>query len=144
MDDWQKDWWQQIEQISDNLEKFAIDVNQAIDYFSEEITEAIEDLGEKIRESVESEVDHFVEEVNDFLSENNIEVEFDFWVGIEDLVDDFDFVEVSQEQPGKDRNPACVGCHHYHGQTYNGQILVCGIHPYGVEGDQCLDWEKQA
>ncbi|MEN9208229.1 MAG: hypothetical protein Q6L50_09580 [Gloeomargarita sp. GMQP_bins_120] len=37
--------------------------------------------------------------------------------------------------------PACVGCKHYHGQVYNGQILVCAMHPYGVEGTQCPDWE---
>ncbi|MCS7031833.1 MAG: hypothetical protein NZL92_09935 [Gloeomargarita sp. SKYG116] len=37
--------------------------------------------------------------------------------------------------------PACVGCKHYHGQVYNGQILVCAMHPYGVEGNRCPDWE---
>ncbi|MCS6782916.1 MAG: hypothetical protein RMI89_02535 [Gloeomargarita sp. SKYBB_i_bin120] len=37
--------------------------------------------------------------------------------------------------------PACVGCKHYHGQVYNGQILVCAMHPYGVEGTSCPDWE---
>ena len=142
MDDWQKNWWQQIEQISENLEKFSLDVNQAIDYFSEEISEVIEDLGEQIRESVEVELDRFADDFNDFLTENQIDIEFDFWEEIENFADDFDFVEVTQVQAKKDNNPACIGCHHYHGQAYNGQILVCGMHPYGVENDHCLDWEK--
>ncbi len=144
MDDWQKNWWQQVEEISENLEKFSRDINQAIDSFSEEISEVIEDLGEQIRESVEEEIESCLEDFNDFLTENQIEIEFDFWSGIENFTDDFDFVEVTQEQPRTSKNPACIGCNHYHGQAYNGQILVCGMHPYGVESDHCLDWEKQA
>ncbi|WP_448381071.1 hypothetical protein [Gloeomargarita sp.] len=37
--------------------------------------------------------------------------------------------------------PACVGCKHYHGQVYNGQIFVCAMHPYGVGSETCPDWE---
>lgn len=36
---------------------------------------------------------------------------------------------------------ACQGCCHYHGQTYGGELLVCGMHPYGVEGEHCPDWQ---
>lgn len=37
---------------------------------------------------------------------------------------------------------ACQGCSHYHGQTYGGARLICGMHPYGVEeGDHCPDWQ---
>ncbi len=44
---------------------------------------------------------------------------------------------------------ACRGCKHYDGSTYGGNLLVCGIHPYGP-GDEsdpatqpttCEDWE---
>lgn len=35
-------------------------------------------------------------------------------------------------------NP-CNGCRNYHGQAYGGNLLICGIHPYGVEGDECPD-----
>lgn len=36
----------------------------------------------------------------------------------------------------------CRGCQHYHGRVYGGNLLVCGMHPYGVEGDRCADWEQ--
>lgn len=39
---------------------------------------------------------------------------------------------------------ACQGCRHYHGRIYGGNMLVCGMHPYGVEGDRCGDWESKA
>lgn len=37
--------------------------------------------------------------------------------------------------------PACKGCCHYHGQTYGGNLLVCAMHPYGADGEQCSDWQ---
>lgn len=46
------------------------------------------------------------------------------------------------------RNPpmpiACRGCRHYHGRSYHGNFLVCGIHPYGVETETCSDWESKS
>jgi len=39
---------------------------------------------------------------------------------------------------------ACVGCINYHGQSYGGNKLICAIHPTGVEGDTCGDWEGKA
>lgn len=36
---------------------------------------------------------------------------------------------------------ACVGCKHFHGNVYNGAQVVCGLHPYGHEREQCPDWE---
>jgi len=36
---------------------------------------------------------------------------------------------------------ACDGCINYHGKTYGGSKLVCAIHPAGVDGDRCGDWE---
>lgn len=35
----------------------------------------------------------------------------------------------------------CRGCCHYHGKMYGGNLLVCAMHPYGADGDQCHDWE---
>ena len=33
----------------------------------------------------------------------------------------------------------CSGCSHLHGQVYGGNLLVCGLHPYGQE--DCADYE---
>lgn len=35
----------------------------------------------------------------------------------------------------------CQGCCHYHGQSYGGHVLVCAMHPYGVDTEQCADWQ---
>lgn len=34
----------------------------------------------------------------------------------------------------------CLKCHNYHGKTYNGNKLICAMHPCGYEGDSCLDY----
>jgi hypothetical protein len=34
----------------------------------------------------------------------------------------------------------CKSCKNYHGHKYNSIILVCAIHPYGVNTDNCLDY----
>jgi hypothetical protein len=34
----------------------------------------------------------------------------------------------------------CQNCRNYHGRSYNGNSLVCGIHPYG-NGEDCSDFE---
>lgn len=39
------------------------------------------------------------------------------------------------------RPQACQGCRNYHGQTHGGNRLICAMHPYGVETEQCEDWE---
>lgn len=39
-------------------------------------------------------------------------------------------------------HPVCVGCRNYHGADYGNEMLVCGMHPYGPEGDRCADWES--
>ena len=36
---------------------------------------------------------------------------------------------------------SCRGCQNFHGGRYGGVMLVCGIHPHGVKGDTCPDYE---
>lgn len=36
----------------------------------------------------------------------------------------------------------CKGCRNYHGVKYKGILLVCAIHPHGVEEDTCSDHEN--
>lgn len=44
--------------------------------------------------------------------------------------------------PWLQNHPTCVGCRNYHGAQYGDEMLVCGMHPYGPDGDTCEDWES--
>ncbi|MBD2255123.1 hypothetical protein [Nostoc parmelioides] len=35
----------------------------------------------------------------------------------------------------------CRGCRNFHGASYGGEMLVCAIHPSGVEFNSCPDYE---
>ena len=49
-----------------------------------------------------------------------------------------------QTPPARPQRPkVCQGCTFYHGTTYGGQQLICGMHPYGVEDEYCMDWEGE-
>lgn len=36
----------------------------------------------------------------------------------------------------------CNGCKYFHGVNYNGVDFICAIHPHGVDGGSCPDWER--
>ena len=145
MDDWQKDWWQQLENTTATVEQFFNDINQAIESFSIEVTDVVEDLGKQLQNTVATELDRFVEDFEDFIefvTESDFESEFDIWEDLENWAEDSEFVDITTEIPTKDRYAACINCSNYHGKAYNGQILVCAMHPHGVEDDSCPDWEE--
>jgi hypothetical protein len=50
--------------------------------------------------------------------------------------------QINYERSGPVMPTACRGCRHYHGQKYGGNLLVCGMHPYGVAEDHCPDWQE--
>ncbi|MBD2504697.1 hypothetical protein [Anabaena azotica] len=50
-----------------------------------------------------------------------------------------EFERLFQRSP--DIPKPCQGCCNYHGKEYGGVMLVCGIHPEGVKGDSCPDYE---
>lgn len=36
----------------------------------------------------------------------------------------------------------CQGCRFFHGGVYGAELLVCAVHPYGVDGSECPDYES--
>ncbi len=40
------------------------------------------------------------------------------------------------------RPDPCVGCKDFNGSVYNGVQLICGMHPYGWDGEKCPDWSS--
>lgn len=132
MEKWQKDFWEIIETVGDEVEHFFLEMTEMVDTFFE-LTEEITD---QVQNTIAIEIDQYLQE----LAEPILEV---YWELEEVVADDVDpgfpyFIEPSLEQ-----NPACVGCHHYHGQVYGSKLLVCGMHPYGWEDENCPDWEQE-
>ena len=127
MEDWSKEILEVLETVTDEVEQFFQDFTEACDLVADEFYEAIT-----------TEVDIFWQEILEpiFGSDSDIEEEneevysFQVYTPI-----------VNRLEATNNKNSPCVGCRHYHGHIYNGNLLVCGMHPYGWEQESCPDWE---
>lgn len=139
MNDWDK--WHNI-----LLEKMA----EEVQLFLEEVEEVVEDIVEDIDDGVKAMsglYQEFLEQIRDAL---DMEMA-DLYDLLEEDEEDEDWDEDNDHAifmnhfivpPTATKNPACIGCNHYHGQMYGGNLLVCGMHPYGWDDANCPDWEQ--
>ncbi|MEB3248790.1 MAG: hypothetical protein VKK07_05565 [Merismopediaceae bacterium] len=108
----------------------------AIADLTTEVQETLEDLGEALAQELTVTLAFLWEEEEPFhpplssLTPPSAEEEAYGWLN-------------PKIPPAANVHPACRGCQHYHGRVYNNSILVCGMHPYGVETEQCADWEGE-
>lgn len=135
MEDWQREMYRQFEQWADEAEQFWTETTQVM---LDTIDEACQ-LSDAIAKDLE---DIFWDEI-ERLGE---------WFGSPadpGSVYHYDAqIEFHQEMDFPDfrlwRTPVvCANCRHYHGQVYGGNLLVCGMHPYGPgeEAVSCPDRE---
>jgi hypothetical protein len=127
MEQWQKDLVEIVETVADEVERFFLGM-------SEMMVEAFFELREEITEQVPS----IVSDLQDLA-----EPMFEAYWELEDMVTDIDPGFPYSVEPTAEKNPACIGCTHYHGQVYSGNLLVCAMHPHGCEDENCVDWEKE-
>ena len=130
MEDWEKDVTTFVETVSEEIEQFVQELTQTVDEVTREITTAIAD-----------EVENFLQELWD---NSGIEIRMEHEIHIiTELENDEDLWLNPKVNPTPEHHPACQGCANYHGRIYNGNLLVCGMHPYGWDGENCPDWEQE-
>ena len=132
MEKWQKDFFYFLETVADEVDKFFEGINETVETlfeFSEEVTNSWQN-------SIGTEIEQYLNELTEpFL---------DAYWDLEDIVGDVEQSPLPYiVDPTQSENPACIGCRNYHGQVYNGNILVCAMHPYGWDDEHCPDWEKE-
>lgn len=131
MEKWQKDFFEILETVADEVEHFFLGVSETVDSFFE-ITE---EITEQVQNTIVTELDQYFNE----LAEPIFEV---YWE-LEEVMGEVDQPFPYPVEPDAQTHPACIGCRNYHGQVYGGNILVCGMHPYGWEDENCPDWEQE-
>lgn len=133
MEKWQKDLWEMVQTVADEVERFFTGMTEVVDT----LIEVTEEFSEQVQTALVTEVDQYLQD----LAEPILEVYWEF----EEILTD-DIVDSGFPYPvaaTKEKNPACIGCRHYHGQAYANNLLVCGMHPYGWEDENCPDWEQE-
>lgn len=133
MEEWQKDFFEMLETASREVEKFFEEVGEEVAEMVDGFVELSEELAEEVQNNIFNGFEQFFNQLVEPVIEIHIELEQE---------------EISQQdmfwqysEPTAEKNPACRGCQHYHGQYYGGNLLVCGMHPYGWDGENCPDWE---
>jgi hypothetical protein len=151
MEDWSKPISEILSGLYQEAERVVEDITATIDAcakITETLTQQIqddmtrdevnlfstlEDLAEQLLQPIDTLVESFARAVT---TESSWD---DFWElgGGASIYGDFYDVQPMLEYPR-----ACQGCQHFHGQVYRGNnALVCAMHPYGPQGETCLDWE---
>lgn len=130
MEKLQKDFFEMLDTVADEVDQFFLGVSEIVDI----VIEFSEEIGEQMQNTIATELDQYLNEFT--------EPFFEVYWELEEFVGDVDQPFTYKLEPNLQENPACVGCHHYHGHIYNGNLLVCGMHPYGWEDGNCPDWEK--
>lgn len=134
MDSWSGEFFETVEAMVKDVENFfaevAKDVNEMVDAF----VDATEDIAGQMQSAFENEIEPHLSEFIDPILEA--------YLGFEIAIEETTQPVINTVEPFLNDHPACVGCRHYHGQMYGGNVLVCGMHPYGWEGEKCPDWES--
>ncbi|MBD2021556.1 hypothetical protein H6F43_15355 [Leptolyngbya sp. FACHB-36] len=134
MESWSDDFFEVLEVVANELEQFCTDIAKEVNG----AIEAFADVSEAVFEQMQT---TFVAEFDRQLSEF-VDPLVDACLGIEGAIGEAAQPLLHTVDPLLNNHPACVGCRHYHGQVYSGTPLICGMHPYGWESEQCPDWQS--
>lgn len=142
MEDWTKDFLDFVDTVTLEVEHFFEEVNETVitevERFWEDVDEVVDWIAEEVEQSVTPEIEELFADL-EVLFEQTIVV---YYAEFDELLDDGDFAPFEQTvTPNAEQYAACIGCRNYHGRVYGGNLLVCGMHPYGWDGETCPDWE---
>jgi hypothetical protein len=137
MEGWSDDWMKMLETVAVEVEQFFLEATKEMTDALDAFADFSEDIAAQIENAIAPEL-------------ANLDAELDPW--LESILQAFTGLEASLNEaaepvsntlePMLNEHPACVGCRHYHGQRYGGNVLVCAMHPYGCETETCSDWES--
>jgi hypothetical protein len=138
MKDWQDEMWEA-------WEKTAKDFSDWVEEVADEIVYTVDYVIEQVDIYIPREVEDFLGDLFEPLIEIENEWRGDDWDNYsqDDYVDFSEFSWNPKIEPTAEFHPACRGCANYHGRVYNGNILICGMHPYGWEEENCPDWMEK-
>ncbi|MBE9031164.1 hypothetical protein IQ266_15625 [filamentous cyanobacterium LEGE 11480] len=143
------DWSQQISdwlgEVADQAEAVLLDVSETVDANLGPIAETAEKFGAELADQLDHSVTPWLEELLQPLLDTPLDIDVELDQAIADLSRPWR----QTIEPPLNNHPVCTGCKHYHGESYGGNLLVCGMYPYGHAADQTtcvdkadIDWQE--
>lgn len=138
------DWLDQLEIALDNVAKT---IETDLELLADRTLDTLEQCQQAADRLVDQAIDLGVETLG-IASRAELEATADRWgnellawlLGLEQGVDQVVRRTEQMVDPIVNEHRVCIGCRHYHGRAYGGEMLICGMHPYGCEGESCPDW----
>jgi hypothetical protein len=163
--DWLKILESTLESTQKEFEQFCSEVITTFEDTTLGINGILEEIVCEIEENLSREVENFLDDMENFLdllllestdddpeeennddeSENQPDSWSDSnWENPPNLWGYNFYMEFQDRKikPNPSEYPACIGCSNYHGRIYNGNLLICAMHPYGWDDENCPDWEE--
>jgi hypothetical protein len=141
MEDWSKGFFEVMENAASEVEHFFSDVSDEFVEMLDVLAKMSEEFAEQVQNNLIHDIDGYFTEF-DGLFQEFIEPIIQVCEEFDGGFDEIDLSLVTYVDPSPTQQPACRGCRNYHGQVYGGNLLVCAMHPTGVESDEsCPDWE---
>jgi hypothetical protein len=137
--DWERQIAQMMESVTQQSQKFVLDLSKDIEETVDGFVSLADEIADTFTEQIQGVLDQEIDPMLDQLIQPLVQWSLDFDREVDRLI--FPFRQTFE--PTLNQHPVCVGCKNYHGQVYNGQMLVCGMHPFGVNKgiDSCPDKE---
>lgn len=134
-----EDWTEALETLSNGIEQFFEDLGKGMGEAVDALIEFADDMAEELERTISPGLDQFDQQMAEWIEPVLLAL-----TGLEASIDRAVEPVSHTVEPLLNQHPICVGCRHYHGHSYNGVMLVCAMHPYGiVDGsDSCADKES--
>ncbi len=133
--DWFEAAWQTLDRMAETLSNGLI---EAVETTIATVDEATEQLSNQINDAIAPEWVEAVEE-----QFKTVDKAVDSAIAQTEVILEQTFRPVNQTvSPVINSHETCIGCKNYEGSDFGGNMLVCGIHPYGCDTEKCPDWES--
>lgn len=153
MDDWQPDWFRVFETLANEITHEVGHLFEAIGREISEATETLFQISEEVADEVAEDMGTTLVQIDQMITPklDQLDEQVGQWLdpvlqtlfGVGAVIDRSVEPVTHTVEPWLNQHPVCIGCRNYHGQEYNGNLLVCAMHPYGVEAgvETCPDKE---
>jgi hypothetical protein len=138
MENFQQDVIKTLETVANGFGQLFQDISKDMGEAADALLEFTEEMAEEVERAIAPGLDQLDDQITEW-----IEPLLQALTGLESTLDQATEPMTHTVEPLLNQHPICVGCRHYHGQAYNGTMLVCAMHPYGiVDGSEsCPDKE---
>jgi hypothetical protein len=143
MEDWSKDFFGVMENAVSEVEHFFSEMGEEFVEMLDVLAKMSAEFTEQVQNNLINDIDGYFNEFDGLFNEF-IEPIIEIYRDFDPEFDEIDLSMVTYVDPSPTQQPACRGCRNYHGQVYGGNLLVCAMHPTGVESEGCADWETDS